>query len=221
MEGHCLLLPVPHDLLSLSSYSTPDHPPRGDITHSELGPLISIINQENPSWLAHRSVWWGHFLNRSSLFQNDSSLCQTDIKLDSTNTLGWFTVERIMQPGKKRLRNYLSKYKHPLDRRDLKSWLCNLWPPFGIHTLMAMPVTLSPFCWGIAADGWVYRTQMSHPWSALLLQANSCAWDEHVTKKLSSALKVQHKQGCGLSAEPVRSFFIEFGKGSSSRRQFM
>ena len=38
---------APHGLLNLLSYSTQDYQPRGVPTHSELGPLPSIINQEN------------------------------------------------------------------------------------------------------------------------------------------------------------------------------
>lgn len=44
-EG-CCLLPPPHGLLSLP-YPTQSYHPRDGSLHSELGPTISITNQEN------------------------------------------------------------------------------------------------------------------------------------------------------------------------------
>jgi hypothetical protein len=40
---------APRGLLSLLSYRTQDHLPRGDTAHSELCPPISIVQQENIS----------------------------------------------------------------------------------------------------------------------------------------------------------------------------
>lgn len=45
-EGSCLL-PPPHSLLSLPSYTTQGYHPRDGTLHSDLGPPISITNQEN------------------------------------------------------------------------------------------------------------------------------------------------------------------------------
>lgn len=46
-------------------------PPRGGSTYIALGLATSINNQE----IAYRSIWWGHFLNLGSLFQDDPVLC--------------------------------------------------------------------------------------------------------------------------------------------------
>lgn len=43
---HALYWLVPHSLLSLLSYKTQDHRPRGGPAHSELAPPTSIINQK-------------------------------------------------------------------------------------------------------------------------------------------------------------------------------
>jgi hypothetical protein len=60
---------VPHGLLSLLSYRTQDHQPRGGTTHD------GAFNQENTTF-AHRVF----FSVEVPSTQNDSSLCQTDIK---------------------------------------------------------------------------------------------------------------------------------------------
>jgi hypothetical protein len=53
--------------------TTQDHLPKGDSTHSGLGPPTPIINKENaPQIFAGRSVRWRHFLSWGSFF--DSSL---------------------------------------------------------------------------------------------------------------------------------------------------
>ena len=59
---------------------------RGGTTHSGLGPLSSITNQESTYRLGYRQSGWKQFLNWGSLYPNDSSLCQTDIKRASTLT---------------------------------------------------------------------------------------------------------------------------------------
>jgi hypothetical protein len=46
MEESCLL-PCFHDLLSLFSYTTQEYLPKGGITHVDVGPSTSVINQEN------------------------------------------------------------------------------------------------------------------------------------------------------------------------------
>ena len=66
--------------LIMLSYSIQDHHPRNSITHSDLGLPISSIIQES----AHCPVWLSYFLSWDALFQNDSSLCQVDVKLAST-----------------------------------------------------------------------------------------------------------------------------------------
>lgn len=73
---------APHSLLSLFSYSAPDHQPRDRPTHNRLGLPTSIINQEKVSQACLRLVWLGAF-SQCSLFQSDS-LCQVDRKLGST-----------------------------------------------------------------------------------------------------------------------------------------
>jgi hypothetical protein len=75
----CLLL---IGLLSLLSHRTQ---PRGDTTYSELGPFTSVIKQENVQQVCPQ---WGYFLSYNPLFQNNSSLCQIDIKL-VTVLQGW------------------------------------------------------------------------------------------------------------------------------------
>ena len=40
----------------------------------------SIINQENVLQVGQRPIWWENFLLCTSIFQNDFSLCQVDIK---------------------------------------------------------------------------------------------------------------------------------------------
>lgn len=67
------------DFLSLFPYSFQDHQPQGSTAHSVNWTLI--INQENTPGLAHRPLSWRCFLNRDSLFPDDSGLCQVDIKL--------------------------------------------------------------------------------------------------------------------------------------------
>jgi hypothetical protein len=56
------------------------------ITHSGVslpmkdGPIHISSMKKMPHRLAHRAVWWGHFLNWGIFFQKDCSLCQADIK---------------------------------------------------------------------------------------------------------------------------------------------
>lgn len=51
--------------------------PRASSTaYSELSAPVWIMDQENVPQAC--PLWWGHFLSWSSLFQNDSSLCQLD-----------------------------------------------------------------------------------------------------------------------------------------------
>jgi hypothetical protein len=64
----------------LLSYSTQGHKPRDGIAHIEVGPYMSIINQENtPHTCPHASLV-GRFLNWDSPFQTVYNLCQVDIK---------------------------------------------------------------------------------------------------------------------------------------------
>ena len=69
-EERCLRRSTASGLPRLPFYRTEDHQPRDGTTHSELGPIL-----------------WKHFFNVGSLFFDDSSLCQVDIKLSSTITL--------------------------------------------------------------------------------------------------------------------------------------
>lgn len=62
MEEHCLLA-YPHGLLTLLSYKTQDHLPRGGTAHHGLGHPSSLIRK-----MADRSVWLRQFLSWSSLF---------------------------------------------------------------------------------------------------------------------------------------------------------
>ena len=73
MEEHCLRACASWLALPTSVWTR-------DTAHSELGPPMSIICQENLSQVNLA----GHFLSWSSLFQNDSSLCQVDMNLAST-----------------------------------------------------------------------------------------------------------------------------------------
>lgn len=56
-----------------------------DTAHSELRPPLhqSSIKEMHHRFV-HMPIWWGHFLNRGSLFQNDLSICQVYIKLIRT-----------------------------------------------------------------------------------------------------------------------------------------
>lgn len=80
MDECCLLV-----WFSLLPYSIQDHQPRGGTpppihTHMWAGALwyqssIKKMHQRSMWWW-----WWEHFVNWSSVFPNDSSLCQVDIK---------------------------------------------------------------------------------------------------------------------------------------------
>lgn len=63
-----------HNLLGLLSLATQDNMPRGGSAHSGLGPLISIINQENDTQIYPQdplmeAILQFHFLDESGLFQ--------------------------------------------------------------------------------------------------------------------------------------------------------
>ena len=69
-------------LLSLLSYRTQDHQPRGDITQS--GPALphQSLSKKMLYWLAYSQILLEAY--QGSLFSDDFSLCQVDIKLSST-----------------------------------------------------------------------------------------------------------------------------------------
>lgn len=66
-----------HGLLSLLSYRTKDHQPRGGTTHNRLGSLPSITNEENALQLDLVEAFEVPFLQLISL-------CQVNVKLVST-----------------------------------------------------------------------------------------------------------------------------------------
>lgn len=65
-----------HNLLSLLFLATPDNMPRGGSTHSGLGPLIPIINQENDTQTYSQGPLMEVILQ--FLFPNESGLFQVD-----------------------------------------------------------------------------------------------------------------------------------------------
>lgn len=80
------------DLFNLPSFITHDHWPRGSPAHSELGPPINIISQENAPGACPQDNLVGTFSQLRSLFHKDSSLFQADIKLASSDFLLAVTV---------------------------------------------------------------------------------------------------------------------------------
>jgi hypothetical protein len=68
----------PNGLFSLLRYSTESHQPWVFPVSWTLPPQSSIKVLHHR--LAHRPILWGHFLNWGFCFQNDSSLCQIEIK---------------------------------------------------------------------------------------------------------------------------------------------
>lgn len=74
-----------HSLLGLLLHSIQDQRLRVGIAYSELGyPHISHQSRNAPE-ARSQSKLVGHFLNRSLLFQNGSSMCQLDVTLSSTH----------------------------------------------------------------------------------------------------------------------------------------
>lgn len=65
-----------------------DHLPRGGTTHSRLGPLTSIVSQENALMACSRDSLVEEYSQRS-FPQNDSRLYHADIKLASTPSTSW------------------------------------------------------------------------------------------------------------------------------------
>lgn len=77
MEGAAVWA-APHDWLGLLSYRTQDHQSRAGPTH------VSCVlpHQSSAEKIPHTLIWWGiFFFCWGSLFQNDSNLCQVDIKV--------------------------------------------------------------------------------------------------------------------------------------------
>jgi hypothetical protein len=70
-------------LLSLLSYRTQDYQPRDGPTHKGPFPPWSLIEKMPYSWIS-----WRHFPNWSSFLCDNSSLCQVDTKLPSTDRFG-------------------------------------------------------------------------------------------------------------------------------------
>jgi hypothetical protein len=59
-------------------YTTQDHLPRNGTAHSGLSPLTSITDQGNTPQICPQANLMDTFLNRVSLFPDNSSLCQVD-----------------------------------------------------------------------------------------------------------------------------------------------
>ena len=75
----CSTYIVAADLLVAHRYTTQDHLCRNGSTHNALGPLSSVINQENASF-AYRPIWWSHFLNWGFFFPEMTLACVKLIK---------------------------------------------------------------------------------------------------------------------------------------------
>jgi hypothetical protein len=45
---------------------------------------LQSVNKKMPYRLAYSQTFWRQFLKKGSLFSNDFSLCQVDVKLSST-----------------------------------------------------------------------------------------------------------------------------------------
>lgn len=70
-------------LLACSTRHAPGPPMQGGCTPCGRGSPISIISQR----MHHRLVLWEHFLNWGSLFQNDCSHCQLDVRTSQDTIL--------------------------------------------------------------------------------------------------------------------------------------
>lgn len=73
-------------LLSLLSYPSQDHLPRGGTVHSGLSPPIPIINQENDTQACLQGNPMRRFLNWVFLFPDGSGLCQVEKKNQPTES---------------------------------------------------------------------------------------------------------------------------------------
>lgn len=92
-HGGMLLIALFLMVCSACSYTTQGCLPRDCPTHRELGAPASICNQENAPQPRSSIYLLGHFLNWDSLFLNDPSLCQADIKLSRSDVemVQWVT----------------------------------------------------------------------------------------------------------------------------------
>ena len=90
MEGCSLLSCFPWPA-QLAAYRTQDYQPRDGTTHN--GPLNSwsLIEKMAYSWIS-----WRHFPNWSSFLCDNSSLCQVDTKLASTEAYTWPTLTPLV-----------------------------------------------------------------------------------------------------------------------------
>lgn len=77
----CCLLACSHGLVSWLSYTTLDHPPRGDTANSVLDPSTSVTNPENTQVFVYR---W----SSTSIKILSSKLCQ--VCIESTK-ISWYT----------------------------------------------------------------------------------------------------------------------------------
>jgi hypothetical protein len=71
-------------LMVLLSYRSQDHQARDGSIHDALGPPHQSLIKKIIYRLAYNPILWRHILNGGSLFSDDFSLCQVDIKLSST-----------------------------------------------------------------------------------------------------------------------------------------
>lgn len=114
-RAHCFLAYFPWlDQLAFF-YTSQDHQPRGNTSHSRLKPVTSIVNQENDPHTereretCYRLIRWRHFPVWGSLSQNDSGLCQVDKTKNKQKTkptnkklegVNWGVLtQRVTRPG--------------------------------------------------------------------------------------------------------------------------
>lgn len=84
MEGTAFWL-VPH---GFSLWFLTEHRTKAGPTHNGLAHLPSITNLKNALQACLQPCLMKHFVDRGSLISDDSSLCQDDIKLGSTQGFG-------------------------------------------------------------------------------------------------------------------------------------
>lgn len=108
--GECHALACSSWISQLAFLHSLDQLLRGDTFHNGLGPFSSI-NQEKkcPYRLPYSPSGWKSFLSWSSIIQNGSTLCQTEVNIASITDLSvWHTNTSLL--------NYnLSAVVHPQD----------------------------------------------------------------------------------------------------------
>lgn len=146
-------------------------PLRGGSTYIGLGLATSINNQE----IAYRSIWWRHFLNLGSLFQDDPVLCLLNkeqsespcikkIKIVSDNSK---LPLSIYPPGLERSALYDSLFFFPLKSPECK---------FGLH----VPVNWTENTLILLRMGPGLISGLSWHWS---LWKNGCSPLDHGTRE--------------------------------------